>query len=72
MNSIDQEKRKAVLEAQLRKYEERLRRFLTEEPKAPEARYGNEFLQNQIKVYEEAIRTLKVELLRIKQKVKSN
>lgn len=47
------------------KYEAKLQKLLLEEDKAPGARYGNEYLQNEIKVLEDLIRSLKLEIVNL-------
>lgn len=67
---MDQKSKEAKineLSEKLTLYQEKLQKLMFEEDKAAGARYGNEFLQNRVKVYEDIIRTTKIEILRLKQ-----
>lgn len=66
MNREEKKMKIDELQAKAAKYEEKLRKLLVEEDKAPGARYGNEYLQNEVKVLEDFIRTVKIEIARLK------
>ena len=74
MDGVNKEVKIKELEDKLKRYEEKQHKLLTEEDKAAGSRLGNEYVQNEVAVYEKVIISIKQELmsLRIRGNSKKN